>query len=190
MDSAEPHQLSAELQQTARSLGRLLLQHGQRVVFAESCTAGLVAASLAIVPGISRCLCGSLVTYREASKTAWLGVDAQLIAAFTAVSPEVTAQMASAALQRTIEADWAAAVTGHLGPDAPPGSDGTIHIAVARRLKRAIPQSTGFDAGPFELTVQLKQQLSAPTRVLRQQQAAGSVLATLEQALRSKLEPA
>ncbi|MFN5709027.1 MAG: CinA family protein, partial [Planctomycetota bacterium] len=113
MDSAEPHQLSAELQQTARSLGRLLLQHGQRVVFAESCTAGLVAASLAIVPGISRCLCGSLVTYREASKTAWLGVDAQLIAAFTAVSPEVTAQMASAALQRTIEADWAAAVTGH-----------------------------------------------------------------------------
>ena len=43
----------------AQSLANCLNQRQVGVVFAESCTAGLVAASLAQVPGISRWLCGS-----------------------------------------------------------------------------------------------------------------------------------
>ena len=51
-----------------------------RVVFAESCTAGLIAATLARVPGISNHLCGSAVVYRNETKTAWLSVSADDLA--------------------------------------------------------------------------------------------------------------
>jgi nicotinamide-nucleotide amidase len=186
MDPTNPSAITTELQETAQSLGSLLLEHGEKIVFAESCTAGLAAASLAIVPGISRCLCGSLVTYREASKTAWLGVDAKLIGRVTAVSPEVTVAMACGALRQTAEANWAAAVTGHLGPDAPPEQDGTIHIAIARRLEQSPPHVTDREMAGMKLVTQLKPRLTCGSRILRQQQAAQLVLATLEQALRSK----
>lgn len=200
MKPSDPLELADPLQQAAESLGRLLLERGtERVVFAESCTAGLAAAALASVPGISQCLCGSLVTYREASKAAWLGVDAKLIAEFTAVSRQVTAAMARGALQRTIEADWAAAVTGHLGPGAPTEADGRVYVAVARRVTGAsrltpeaetppvVPASIEV---PTELVLELEQRLTVGPRVSRQQQAAEHVLRALEQAIRQASRPA
>lgn len=200
MDRVEPPELSARLEQSALSLGRFLLEQSrQQVVFAESCTAGLVAASLAIVPGISRSLCGSLVTYREACKTAWLGVEPQLLDSFTAVSREVTAAMAKGALQRTTEANWAAAVTGHLGPDAPPDRDGRIYIAIACRPP-GLSATSGLSAKPggsktpgtlpdeVQLVVEHQRQLTSRSRGPRQQEAAQLVLAGLEHALRSSHE--
>lgn len=186
MDPVEQPELATRLEQSARSLGRYLLeQRGLMVVFAESCTGGLVAASLAMVPGISRCLCGSLVTYREASKAAWLGVEPQLIAAVSAVSPEVTAAMASGALRRTAEANWAAAVTGHLGPDAPLELDGRVCIAIACRLQGL---SGTPAADEVQLVVELQRQLTSSSRGPRQQEAAQLVLSTLEQTLRTSPE--
>jgi PncC family amidohydrolase len=134
MSSDNDNLLRNRLDQAARSLGEWLLELGQeKIVFAESCTAGLVAAALAAVPGISQHLCGSMVTYREPSKTAWLGVDSHLLQQFSAVSQPVTDAMALGVLQRTVEASWSAAVTGHLGPGAPAELDGQLFVAVARR---------------------------------------------------------
>ena len=65
----------------ARDVARELEQQNKKIVFAESCTAGLVSASLAKVPGISQHHCGSAVTYRNDSKHRWLGVSAQLLEA-------------------------------------------------------------------------------------------------------------
>ena len=121
----------------ATELAQRLARHQVRLVFAESCTAGLLPALLAAVPGISDYLCGSMVTYRAECKRDWLGVGSELIQQHSAVSPAVTRQMATAVLQRTPIADYSAAVTGHLGPDAPPRLDGRIFIAVAGRRQWA-----------------------------------------------------
>ena len=75
-------------------LARCLTTSNSRIVFAESCTAGLASALLAAVPGISAHLCGSWVTYREECKQAWLGVPAELLREKSAVRAEVTARMA------------------------------------------------------------------------------------------------
>lgn len=118
----EPQQLVRQLE-----LKRL------KLVLAESCTGGLVAAELAKVPGVSNWLCGSAVTYRSETKSAWLDVDPASIAKHTAVSSEVATQMVEGALRKTPEADIAAAITGHLGPDAPSEFDGIVFIATRVR---------------------------------------------------------
>jgi len=119
----------------AAEVATLLRSSGQRLVLAESCTGGLVAATLAQVPGISESLCGSAVVYRAATKAAWLGIDSRLLAdpVIGPVSAEVTRALALAVLQQTPEADLSAAVTGHFGPNAPPDLDGVVHVAVAVR---------------------------------------------------------
>lgn len=121
--------------ESANLLAELLRSAGKRLVLAESCTGGLVAATLAQIPGISEHLCGSAVVYRAATKTAWLGIDPVLLEdpQVGPVSAEVTRALALAVLAQTPEADLSAAVTGHLGPDAPPELDGVVNIAVATR---------------------------------------------------------
>ena len=118
----------------ASRLAASLARTNLKIVLAESCTGGLASALLTEVPGISNNFCGSVVTYRATSKSAWLGIDSAMIEAHTAESPEITIAMAIGVLDRTMEADWSAAITGHLGPGAPPEKDGLIFIATAQRI--------------------------------------------------------
>jgi PncC family amidohydrolase len=157
-----------ELMPEAEELATLLADRQLRVVFAESCTAGLAPALLAAVPGISSHLCGSFVTYREECKQAWLGVPAALLDRHTAVSPEVTEAMARLALERSESADYSAAITGHLGPNAPASVDGVCFLAAARRDPIAGTVITGR-----------KLVLSEPSRLDRQLTAARMLLAYL-----------
>jgi PncC family amidohydrolase len=117
----------------ALELVRRLSQQQQRLVLAESCTGGMICAELARIPGVSDWLCGSAVTYRSDTKIRWLGVRAEDIERYTAVSQQVASQMALGVLERTTEAALAASVTGHLGPRAPSGLDGVVWIGIARR---------------------------------------------------------
>jgi PncC family amidohydrolase len=121
----------------ARRVSQLLREHDAKIVFAESCTGGLVAGALAKFPGISQHLCGGMVTYRNETKTAYLGIAPEVLKKPGPVSKEVAQQMALGVLARTPEATLAAAVTGHLGPDAPKRLDGVVFIAVAQRAHRA-----------------------------------------------------
>lgn len=155
-------------------LAQQLAKHQVRLVFAESCTAGLVPALLAAVPGVSKYLCGSMVTYRAECKRDWLGIEPELIEQYSAVSPAVSRQMATAILQRTPKADYGAAVTGHLGPDAPPTLDGRVFIAVAAR-----------QGGRIELLDEADLQLIAAERTARQLEAARLVMQTLTRIIES-----
>jgi nicotinamide-nucleotide amidase len=159
-----------------------------RIVLAESCTGGLVAATLARVPGISEFLCGSAVVYRLDTKTSWLGVPESLLRDPGPVSEPVARAMAIGVLQRTPEASLAAAITGHLGPQAPVDQDGLIVVAVARRL------SDGIDSAavnivksrlPAEFS-QLPLSFGASLREQRQWKAAECVLTCI----RNELAPA
>ena len=122
----------------AISLAESLERTGDRLVLAESCTAGLVAASLARIPGISQRLTGSAVVYQEVTKTQWLHISPETLQSDGVVSAAVAEQMAHGALNRTPHATLAASVTGHLGPDAPSDLDGVVWSAVAVREDGAI----------------------------------------------------
>ena len=158
-------------------LAALLTEADRRLVLAESCTAGLVAASLGRVPGISRHLCGSLVSYRESAKTNWLGVPPSVLQQHTVASEAVARLMATGALVATPEADLAASVTGHLGPNAPPELDGLIYIGVVERHA-----DTG-EALPVKLR---RCRLISRERLLRQREAALCVLALLLETLEER----
>jgi PncC family amidohydrolase len=123
---------------TAVALADVLIAKRLKVVFAESCTAGLVSATLAHVPGISEHLCGSAVTYRQATKQQWLGIDHHVLADNSAESQIVTELMATQVLSKTPEADYSAAITGHLGPHAPHTKDGVVFVAIGRRIDQQI----------------------------------------------------
>ena len=112
-----------------------LAARNSRLVLAESCTAGNVAAALAVVPGISAWLCGSFVVYRNESKAQWLGIPRDLLddPHIGPVSAQVTKLLALQALQATPEANLAAAVTGHIGPGCPPELDGRVFFCLAKR---------------------------------------------------------
>jgi PncC family amidohydrolase len=125
--------MNERLKQAATALAAALKKSDNRIVFAESCTAGLVSATLAGVPGISAYHCGSAVTYRNDTKARWLGVSEATLNNKGAVSRETAMQMASGVLQKTPEADVAVSVTGHLGPNAPNELDGVIWIGTATR---------------------------------------------------------
>jgi len=123
---------------TASNLYHLLRKHRQRIVFAESCTAGLISASLGRIPGISEWLAGSAVVYQIETKAEWLGVDRGALVNPGPVSMTVSEQMARGVLQMTPQATISASVTGHLGPNAPKKQDGIAWSSVAIRVANEV----------------------------------------------------
>jgi nicotinamide-nucleotide amidase len=81
-----------------------------RLAVAESCTAGAVAAALAMAEGASACFQGGMVAYSPASKYLTLGVQPGPV-----ICHEAARQMARGALDH-FDADVAIATTGVLGP--------------------------------------------------------------------------
>lgn len=111
----------------------MLREVGHCIVFAESCTAGMIAGCLARIPGASDCLAGSSVVYQLNTKTAWLGVSAETLRDPGPVSQIVAEKMAESVLHKTPHASVSASVTGHLGPGAPQDQDGTAWSSVSVR---------------------------------------------------------
>jgi len=85
------------------------------IALAESCTGGRIAARLTSVPGASAAFLGGVVAYDNAVKAETLGVPAQLLADFGAVSCEVVTAMAQGVRKR-LGSDVALATTGVAGP--------------------------------------------------------------------------
>ncbi len=107
---------------------------GVRLATAESCTGGLVAATLTEIAGSSDVVERGFVTYSNEAKIEQLGVPASEIALYGAVSEEVARAMAEGALARA-RAEIAVAVTGIAGPGGATATKpvGLVHIACARR---------------------------------------------------------
>ena len=143
-----------------RRIAQWLAQSDQKVVFAESCTGGLISGALTRVSGISQYHCGGMVVYRDATKEAYLDISRRLLAQCGAVSPQVAALMAENVLKRTPEADVALSVTGHLGPKAPPELDGKVFIGLACRTvgRRGKPQVAVTPLDASHLSTRLARQ--------------------------------
>jgi nicotinamide-nucleotide amidase len=136
---------------SARALSRSLLDlcRSRRLTIAtaESCTGGLVAGALTDIPGSSDVIDRGFVTYSNDAKRAMLGVDAQTLLTFGAVSKQTATQMAVGALERA-GVDLAVSITGIAGPGgATPGKPvGLVHFAVAARDGRIIHKECRFGA--------------------------------------------
>jgi nicotinamide-nucleotide amidase len=106
---------------------------GLRVSTAESCTGGLVAASLTEIAGSSQVVDRAFVTYNDKAKHDMLGVGTELLERVGAVSSEVACAMAEGALAHS-RADLAVSVTGIAGPGgAEEGKPvGLVFVGVAR----------------------------------------------------------
>ncbi len=111
-----------EILPEAKELVEILTNKKMTVTAAESCTGGLIAATIVDVPGASNVLRESYVTYAVSSKEKLLGVHPETVAAHTVVSAEVAEEMARGAA-KSAGADLAISVTGYAGPDG--GEDGT-----------------------------------------------------------------
>ncbi len=86
-----------------------------QVTCAESCSGGMIAASLVNVEGVSDVFMESYVTYANYAKHKLLGVSLQDLEKYGAVSRQVAVQMAKGAAEAA-GAQAAIAVTGIAGP--------------------------------------------------------------------------
>lgn len=108
--------LPADVVALARDVIGANAARGRRVVLAESCTGGLVAAALTEIAGSSAVLDRSFVTYSNEAKHQLLGVPEDIIDTFGAVSIASAWAMAQGALKAS-NADVAVAISGIAGPD-------------------------------------------------------------------------
>jgi len=107
----------------------------------ESCTAGALACALAEAEGAGEVLHGGFVVYSKENKRSAVGVPAELISKYTAVSAQVAKAMAVGGVARG-PADIAMAITGVAGPE--PDEDGNpvglTFIAAASRDGRVLEE--------------------------------------------------
>lgn len=105
---------------------------GLTVATAESLTAGMVAATIAEVPGASAVLRGGLIVYATDLKASLAGVSREKLDEFGAVSPETAAALATGCADRC-GADLGIGLTGVAGPDRQEGHPpGTVFVGLSR----------------------------------------------------------
>lgn len=123
----------------ARSVGEALSAAGLSAVTAESCTGGWVAQALTAIPGSSAWFDGGFVSYSYEAKERMLGVKAETLTQYGAVSEAVVTEMAEGALARS-SADIAVAISGIAGPDGGTRDKpvGTVWLSWAVRGKPTV----------------------------------------------------
>jgi len=120
-----------ELDRVAAEVGRHLRRRGESLALAESCTGGLIAATLTGIPGASEFLWGSAVVYTAAAKIELAGLDEAVLRAHGTVSAPTSEALAVAVRARSA-ATWGLAVTGWAGPEAGEGEEvGVVFGALA-----------------------------------------------------------
>lgn len=104
------------LTELAERLQGICLGRRLTIATAESCTGGLIAATITDIPGSSGYFLGGVVSYADAAKSGLLGVPPAIIQAHGAVSAQVARAMA-AGMRERLGASLALSVTGIAGPD-------------------------------------------------------------------------
>ena len=128
---------------------RTLVERGRTLAVAESCTGGTIAARFTAMPGASAYFRCGVVAYSNEAKRDLLGVDAEALARYGAVSEQVARQMAEG-VRRVAGADYAVATTGIAGPagGSPEKPVGTVWIAMATPSgTTAVVKRCGTDRG-------------------------------------------
>ncbi len=119
---AEMHEVCAEL----------LAKNGLKLAVAESCTGGMIASRLISVPGSSEWFIEGAVTYSPEAKMRRLGVKAETLEKYTAVSAETAKEMAEG-IRLSSGADIGISTTGYAGPSGAADQVGRVYIGVSHK---------------------------------------------------------
>ncbi|MBW6534059.1 MAG: competence/damage-inducible protein A [Mariniphaga sp.] len=113
-------------------IGRMLVEKGQSLAVAESCTGGYISHLITSVPGSSGWYKGGITAYSNEIKQNLLSVSAESLKKYGAVSEHVVREMAAGAREK-LNTDFAVATSGIAGPTG--GTEvkpvGTVWIAVS-----------------------------------------------------------
>jgi nicotinamide-nucleotide amidase len=122
--------MDAELYEVSGRVGDALKAKALAMVAAESCTGGWIGQAVTMVPGSSKWFDRGFVTYTNEAKQEMLGVSAETLKKFGAVSEQTVREMAAGALKAS-RAQVSVAVSGVAGPDGgtPKKPVGTVCIA-------------------------------------------------------------
>lgn len=120
---------------------QFLLEQKLTVATAESCTAGLIAASIGDIPGVSDIFCEGFVTYSNEAKEKNLGVPDDLLKTYGAVSEQTAAAMAEGVCRKT-HARIGISATGIAGPGGGTNEKpvGLVYIGVCIDGKTSVRQ--------------------------------------------------
>lgn len=122
--------MDAELYEVSGRVGDALKAKALAMAAAESCTGGWIGQAVTMVPGSSKWFDRGFVTYTNEAKQEMLGVSAETLKKFGAVSEQTVREMAAGALKAS-RAQISVAVSGVAGPDGgtPKNPVGTVCIA-------------------------------------------------------------
>ena len=135
----------SELIGAAQALLDLCRRKGLKIAAAESCTGGLLTATLTQIPDSSDVVDRGFVTYSNAAKIVMLGVPASTIEQHGAVSRETAEAMARGALAES-GVDLAVSITGIAGPGGATAGKpvGLVHLAATARDGRIVHHQRNF----------------------------------------------
>jgi len=114
---------------------RVYRARGLHLAVAESCTGGLLASRLVEIPGASDMFGFGVVSYSEEAKRKILGVKAETLAQYTAVSAQCAAEMAEG-VRALSGAEVGVATTGYAGPEG--DRVGLVYVAAADGEKTTV----------------------------------------------------
>jgi nicotinamide-nucleotide amidase len=161
-----------ELIEAAQALLDLCRRQKVKIATAESCTGGLLAATLTEIPGSSDVVDRGFVTYSNEAKQEMLGVSATTLDSFGAVSRETAEAMATSTLAQA-PVDLSASITGIAGPGggSPSKPVGLVYFAAAARAGQLLHQERRFgDIGRAQVRRASVLQAIAMLRELAEQQ--------------------
>ena len=126
--------MNADVLAAANAVIELCIERKLTIATAESCTGGLVAGALTEVPGSSAVLDRGFVTYSDNAKQQMLGVAAETLRDYGAVSRQTAEAMAQGALAKA-KVDLAVSITGIAGPGGGSAEKpvGLVHFAAVTR---------------------------------------------------------
>ena len=122
-----------------RILIERLKRNKQTIATAESCTGGLLAATITSISGASEVFQHGEVTYSNYAKEMFLGVKRTLLDKYTAVSWQVAEEMAIG-IREIEKSDFGVSITGYaeIDENAPEDQRGLVYICVATKNARYV----------------------------------------------------
>jgi len=135
-----------ELRDLAEQLGECLIARELKLASAESCSGGWLAKIITDIPGSSAWFTGSVVSYSNEAKQSLLGVSADTLVEFGAVSGDTVLEMSDGLFSHT-DADVAVSISGIAGPEG--GSEdkpvGLVWLSWGKRDKSVFATPYNFD---------------------------------------------
>jgi nicotinamide-nucleotide amidase len=135
----EEHIYGFENDLLEQKIGELLVAKNLTIGTAESCTGGYLSHLITAVSGSSAYYKGSVIAYSNEIKQQLLGVNAETLATFGAVSEQTVTEMVAGALKH-LNVNIAIAISGIAGPagGTPEKPVGTVVIGIGNKEKTIV----------------------------------------------------